>query len=152
MIYGLKKNLNDYIGLNRNLDKAIEYINNHRIDLLPNGKTEIFGEDVYVNVVESELLDSLDGLFEFHKKYLDLHIDIDGMEKILFSERNKLSVSHDYENDGDYALGDGDTVAECTIDQDHFCICMLDEPHKPCVKNAVTGKVKKAIFKIKVDM
>ena len=151
MIYGLIEELSNYKGLSNNLDKVIDFIGDNDINMLPLGRTDISGDDIYVNVVESDLSDPLDVQFEFHKKYLDLHIDIVGRERILFSDKNIFTIEHEYEEDADYSLGEGSTIAECIIDKNHFCICLINEPHKPCVKITSENKTKKAIFKIRTD-
>ncbi|MTM35655.1 DUF386 family protein, partial [Turicibacter sanguinis] len=49
MIIGKLKDLPRYKGLNQNLDTAIDFISNHDLSTLPLGKTEIDGNDVFIN-------------------------------------------------------------------------------------------------------
>lgn len=151
MIYDSIKSLSLYKGIYTNLDKAIDYILSEDISLLAIGRTEIDGDNVYVNVIEGNLTTEEDGVYEFHKEYLDLHIDLVGIERILLSNLNELSITKEYTNDGDNGLGNAKSTAACKIDDNHFCICMIDEPHMPCVKVGNDSKVKKAIFKIKIS-
>ena len=50
MIFDDLENLNQYYGLFDNLDKAIAYIDENGLDGLPDGRTDIDGDDVYVTV------------------------------------------------------------------------------------------------------
>ena len=54
MIFDRLENLNQYTGLFEHLDTAIDYIESHDLSLLPPGRTNIDGENVYVNVFELE--------------------------------------------------------------------------------------------------
>lgn len=52
MLYDRLDNLEQYTGLFENLDTCIEWIMENGLDDLPMGRTEIQGEDIYVNVME----------------------------------------------------------------------------------------------------
>ena len=83
MICDALEHLNRYRGLHRNLDTAIDYLTAYHVarDLydLPLGRTEVDGENVFINVMEADL--SPDSTrFEYHKKYADLQIDLTGGE------------------------------------------------------------------------
>ena len=84
MIYGSLKTIEKYKGINELLDTAIDFIVNNKLDQLPNGRTEINGDLIYVNVVDSKLISEDEGQYEYHESYIDIHVDIDGSEKILF--------------------------------------------------------------------
>lgn len=150
MIYDIINNIEVYKGLYKNLDITIDYILSHDLRELALGKTYICGDDIYVNIVESDLKAESDGVYEIHKKYLDLHIDIEGTEQILWCDYLIDNVLHSYDIDSDYELLNGNAISNCLIDNNHFVICMLEESHMPCVLNKNCNKVKKAIFKIKV--
>ena len=51
MVYDTLENLSQYTGMFDHLDTAIEFIQNHDLNDLPLGKTEIDGENVFVNVI-----------------------------------------------------------------------------------------------------
>ena len=152
MIYGNVNSLELYKGIYPNLDKAIDFIIKNDLGSLTDGRNEIDGDELFINVVTPDLIPADEGIYEYHRKYLDLHIDIEGSEKVLFTALNTFDITHEYEDEGDYALGDGKALAECNVDSSHFCICMLEEPHKPCCQIGETsGRIRKAIFKIKVS-
>ena len=77
------EHLNRYRGLHRNLDTAIDYLTAYHVahDLydLPLGRTEVDGENVFINVMEADLSPDSTRL-EYHKKYADLQIDLTGGE------------------------------------------------------------------------
>ena len=151
MIFDSLSNIEVYKGLYANLDEAVDFIKNGGLSKLKAGKNIIRGEDIYANIVEGKLIDEKDGVYETHRHYLDLHIDIKGNEKILFTDHAKENETRPYSEDGDYALQTGDATAECLPDENHFAICMIGEPHKPCVRRRPSDTtLLKVIFKIKV--
>lgn len=83
MICDALEHLNRYRGLHRNLDTAIDYLTAYHVahDLydLPLGRTEVDGENVFINVMEADLSPDSTRL-EYHKKYADLQIDLTGGE------------------------------------------------------------------------
>ena len=83
MICDALENLNRYRGLHKNLETAIDYLTAYHVahDLsdLPLGRTEVDGENVFINVMEAGLNPDSARL-EYHKKYADLQIDLTGGE------------------------------------------------------------------------
>ncbi len=151
MIYDHVDNLDTYRGLYENLDKAIDFLQKNDLSALPNGKNIVDGDELFINVTDGKLSGEDEGIYELHRHYLDLHIDITGSEKILFCDYADANVTHPYEENGDYALLTGEKTAECLLDKSHFAVCMLGEPHKPCVKTGESSSNHKAIFKIRVN-
>ncbi len=152
MVFDNIQNLKFYKGIYENLDTAIDYILNNDISKLRDGKNIIDGEKVYVNVINGSLSDGKETDFEYHKKYLDLHVDIDGEEIVKYStyEYSERDIIEEYREDGDYGLLKVKENCSCKISSQYFTICMLDEPHKPLVSPDGNTKVRKAIFKILV--
>jgi len=150
MIFDKIENLKKYKGLYEHLDAAVSYIENTDLSKLTTGKTVIDGENLYVNVVEGTLQPEENGVYEFHKQYLDLHIDIVGKERIVFTDLETAELVEEYNPDGDYGLRKGESQAECLIDNSSFCICMTEELHMPMMKVSECESIKKAIFKIKI--
>lgn len=149
MIYDEIANLNKYIQINKYIDDVIVFLSNNNLNELSLGKHEIIGDQVYVNIVESNLLEEQETVYELHHSYLDLHLDIDGEELIQFTPYCMENVQKEYDAEGDYELLTGKANLQCVLDNQHFSICMLGEPHMPCVKIGEKKTIKKAIFKIK---
>lgn len=82
MIYDLLVNIGNYRGMNRNLDKAIDYLMTADITALPMGRTEIDGDRVFLQVMEARTRELRDDSYELHRDYMDIQIDIEGCEVI----------------------------------------------------------------------
>lgn len=75
-----------------------------------------------------------------------------GQEDIVFSKYQNGEIIQEYQYKEDYGLLRGESIARCHIDSDHFVICMLDEPHMPCIfaQKQQPVSIEKIIVKIAV--
>ena len=80
MIYDLLTNIGNYRGMNRNLDKAIDYLMASDINTLPLGKTVIDGDRVFLQVMEARTRQLTDESYEVHRDYMDIHFDSKAIE------------------------------------------------------------------------
>lgn len=151
MIFDAVTNLRRYKGIYTNLDIAINYLLEHDLSKIDIGQYDIVNKNVYMNVTNSKLQVEKESFFELHQRYLDLHIDILGRERVLFAQYLEENLVKQYDKETDYALMRGKANVSCELDQEHFLICMLREPHLPCIKIDNEEYVKKAVLKIAID-
>ena len=140
MICDALEHLNRYRGLHRNLDTAIDYLTAYHVahDLsdLPLGRTEVDGENVFINVMEADLSPDSTRL-EYHKKYADLQIDLTGGEGWGYTT---LPGEESGEFTGCGTLGEGG-----------FVRCSPGELHKPGVARPGCAHVRKVVIKIRME-
>ena len=149
MIIDLRKNSIHYKGMNKNLDTAINFIANTRLDHLPAGKTVIDGENVFVNVGTAFTTQIEDCNFETHSKYLDIHMVIIGFERFAVCQQ-ELTLLQPYDDEKDLALFSGEITAEAILNDKNFIICLTEEAHLPGLSSTLENQsVKKAVFKVK---
>ena len=55
MICDTLDQLHLYKGFHKNLDTAIEFLAAHPLDTLPLGRTEVDGDEVFINVMDADL-------------------------------------------------------------------------------------------------
>ena len=55
MICDTLDQLHLYKGLHKNLNTAIEFLAAHPLDTLPLGRTEVDGDEVFINVMDADL-------------------------------------------------------------------------------------------------
>ena len=89
MIFDDLKNITFYKGIHPNLDKAIDYLYQHRKDSFELGKYEIDGDKVFLVVQENVLNQAENDQFEHHKNYADLHLLVEGHEYSSYGSRIK---------------------------------------------------------------
>lgn len=151
MIYGEIKDLNQYKGISKNLDKAIEYILNEEYKKGIPGKNIIDGDNLYFNYPDCAVTKEVkEGFFEGHKKYIDIHIVISGEENLGYTPRSEVKVKKEYDSEGDYELYEGTLKNIFHVTEDRFIMFFPDEPHMALLKVEEIKKITKVIFKVLV--
>lgn len=150
MIYDKLANIGRYKGMHANLDKAIAYIYEKKYLINHVGKNEILGEELYFNCPDSPTTKVLSfGKLEAHKKYIDIHIVIEGKETIAYTDISKCENIEDYNEADDYYLMDGKFDTKFLMDNTNFYIVFPDEPHLAVLaSDDEPMKIKKVIFKV----
>lgn len=148
MVYDILENLEQYTGLFENLDTAIQYLCEVDPDTLPLGRTDIDGENVYLTLTECDARPSEEGLFETHSDYMDIHIDLEGVE-IFETALGELEEVEAYDVQKDAALYKADLSSACVLGPGRFLIAMTEEPHKPAVASAEGTHLKKMVVKVR---
>ncbi|MBR5579064.1 MAG: YhcH/YjgK/YiaL family protein [Lachnospiraceae bacterium] len=149
MIYDKLSNLNNYKGISKNLDKAIQFISSNDLNKLPLGKTSVDGDLVYINVMETKAQPLEERRYEVHKNYMDIQIDLVGTERIDTGDCHNVTLE-DYNQESDAAFADSEFVASCIVGPGNFVICMAREPHKPNIQVTEDTYLKKAVCKVHI--
>lgn len=149
MIYDLIANTGIYKGLSKNLDTALDFLNEDK-NILETGRLVIDEEKVFANIVTAETKPQENCFFEFHKKYIDIHFIIEGEEKILVSSINELETTSEYNEKDDYGLQKGVPEIEILMKKGRFCIVYPDDSHMPLVMTQVKKTIKKGIIKVMI--
>ena len=115
----------------------------------PNGKYP-FGEDCFVNVMDSSLKPREENRAEAHNQYIDVQCLIDGDERIYYKDRATLTALTEYSAEKDvifYAYEDAEVVDFTTGE----CVILdTNEAHQPgCSVGGVPSVAKKAVMKVR---
>ena len=148
MIYDTIQNATLYKGMSPNLDTAIDFILTHDLEALPLGRTEIDGDNVFLNKMEAQTLPASEKFFEMHKRYMDIQIDIRGSECIETGEIRGFECA-DFSEEKDVGFGDCRTVAFCVLTPGCFTVCMAGEPHKPGIAVEDDRNLVKCVLKVR---
>ena len=150
MIYGEIKDLHCYKGISKAFDTAIDYILSGKYKEGNIGKNLVDGDVVYFNMPDApKTKDEKEGFLEGHKKYIDIHLVLEGKENIGYVPNSKVVVSKEYDSEGDYEIYKGDVETFLTLDNTKFLALFPEEPHMALVKVGEEPQtIKKVIFKI----
>lgn len=149
MIYDKLINMSSYKGMNKNLDTAIDFILSHDLNELPMGKTVVDGDNVYINVMDAKAQPVEDRAYEIHKNYMDIQMDLVGVERIDTGDCTRMNCD-EYNEEKDVAKVTAEDLAECIIGPENFIICMPNEPHKPNIAVTEDVVLKKAVCKVHI--
>jgi biofilm protein TabA len=141
MIIDHISNIEQYLKLNPYFEKAFAFLKSN-LSALNIGKQEIDGDKVFAFVVESE--NSQNNQFEAHRKYIDIHFTLEGVDKLAW---RTLDIKKGYNEGDDVLLFKGDPKVVVEIPEQHFCICFPKDAHIPLYN---TRKVKKMIIKVAI--
>ncbi len=151
MIYGEIKDIKKYKGLSKNLDMAIEYIASGKYKKCEIGRNVLDGDKVFFNCNENIMTKEKNDLVEYHKRYADIHIILEGEEIIGYSDFQKSVETQAYDEEKDYAFMKGEIKTETYMDKDKFAIIFPYEPHMATFKVGEIKTVKKIVFKVEIE-
>ncbi len=137
-------NLNE----NPHYQEALDYIKKHDLNKLENGKHVIDGDNLYVNIVDSDMKTSEAARLEVHDKYIDIQIPLSKGESYGVKPRSECrEADGEYNPEKDilfYKDKDWKTVSAQPGEAVTFA---PDTAHAPLIGE---GRIHKAIFKVKV--
>ena len=145
MIFDKVENASRYMGTNPYLDEALTYMMTQDLNALPVGKTEINGDKVFITIQEADLKPADNDVYEYHKNYLDVQLDLEGTERFLFGF-DTGEVDRGYVED--IGFHHCEESVSCIMGPGRFVICEKEEFHKPNVDAGLGGHVRKAVFKV----
>ena len=114
------------------------------------GKFTMNEEAVFGIGLEYYTKEASEGLWEAHKKYLDVHLILEGEEEIHISDIVHCSATMAFDYENDYQLFDASMEQEVTLKKGDFLALYPNEVHKTGVKVTETVGVKKVVFKIEI--
>ena len=150
MIYDKICNIDNYLGLNKNIDSALLFIKNNDLKSLPKGKTVIDGDNVFVNHFSYDTVkEDANTLFENHMKYIDLHFILSGEEIIAVSFAENLKEVEKISSE-DSVIYRGESDMRFPMTKETFLMVYPGEAHLPKLVYKSRSKIDKLVFKIKI--
>lgn len=111
------------------------------------GTHEIDGDNLWVNIVETDLRPASVARLEAHDKYIDLQVPLSGDEYFGVKPRKECGEAKDINAGNDIMFFDDPVTETVHVKAGDSITFAPDTAHAPLIG---TGRIKKAIFKIKV--
>ena len=137
-----------YHKLDSGIRKALEYLYTTDFQNMETGRHDIDGESIFALVNDYKTKPVSDGLFEAHRKYIDVQFVASGSELIGYAPLSSQTVTTPYSEEHDYALFKGD-ASYVRLNQGMFAIFFPEDLHMPGV-DEVSSDVRKVVVKVKV--
>lgn len=149
MVVDNLKNSLIYEGVHDSFKECFEFIKNIKLADLEPGRYEINGENAFALVQSYNTKSLNEGIYEAHKKYIDIQYIISGEEQIGYSNLKNLEVNTPYKEEADAALlkGNGNLL---TLRAGDFAIFFPEDAHMPGISLVESSLVKKLVLKIKL--
>ncbi|MBN3490731.1 YhcH/YjgK/YiaL family protein [Acholeplasma equirhinis] len=153
MIVDHISNLKKYVSLNPNIKTVVEFMLKTDLKSLPNGKTVIEGDEVYV-LRESYDPRPLDQCyFEGHKNYADIQLVLSGKEALGYHHKGDLKgikITSPYDALKDVEKYEIEDFTKVILEDSMFALVNPEDLHMPKLKLQDSRFVEKVVFKIKV--
>ena len=104
------------------MERLFDYLRTHDLRQMPAGRITIEGDDLFINLGVSQLRTREEQKLETHKRYIDVHLPLDGTEIIGWRPL-------------------------ATTTPDEFCVMGPGDAHAPIIGE---GSLLKAVAKIRV--
>ena len=135
MVHGTLAESERYEALHPRFGKAFAFLRSHDLSKLPLGRNEIYGDDVYANVMDVTLATwDPDAKLEIHRKYFDIHVPISGDELDGFVRDTEHAKSADFNVADDYVLFQNPKMAKVAVRKGEFVVfypkCGAHAPNK----------------------
>ena len=149
MIYARNTDALNYRGIHPNLDRALERITPEFLASVGYERMEIQGAGLYVTRFTYETIPDEESFFEAHLRYLDIHIMVDGSERVEIAPPETLTPLEQNEA-GDFYAYRGEGRYKLTLAPGDFLVVFPGDAHK--IKMCADGPdtVTKVVFKVRV--
>ena len=148
MIYAPLSEMRRYEAVHPLMAKAIAALESFAKNPPENGRNEIEGELLFANV-QTYSPKPERGLFEAHRKYIDLQFLLDGEEEIDVEDLSRTAVHTAYDPASDYEAHTSAAYTTLRMKKFDCAVLFPEDVHRPGVKT-VSDTVRKIVVKIAV--
>ena len=135
-----------YESLHPLFKQAFDYIKANDLSKVEPGRVELDGANLFINVVDTQLLSPLEQKLEVHRKYIDIHVPLTQAELIGYKHISFLGESEaPFNENDDYALYSDPHVCWTLVKPGEFLIVYPEDAHAPLVGK---GAQRKLIVKV----
>ena len=151
MIYAKNQEALAYRGIHPNLDLALEHITPEFLASLRDGqRVELQGDQVYCPRFTYETIPQEESFFEAHRRYLDIHIMVEGEERVDMNRPEDLKLTDAQEGNDFYAY-QGESWRSAVLKPGEFLVVFPGDAHRIKVQVDGPKTVSKAVFKVCID-
>ena len=138
---------NAYRGIHPRLDGVLDRLNEAFLATVGPETMELEGDKLYVTRFTYETLPREETFFEAHKWYLDVHLMVQGEERVELASPGGLTL---FEHQGDFYAYRGEAEQSLVLRPGSFLVVFPEDAHR--IKIQVNGPetVSKVVFKVLV--
>lgn len=151
MIYAKNADALAYRGIHPSLDLALEHITPEFLAALrDNQRVELNGDLVYCTRFTYETIPQEESFFEAHRRYLDIHIMVEGEERVDVNRPEDLKLT-DAQAGNDFYAYQGESWHSTVLKPGEFLVVFPGDAHRIKVQVDGPKTVSKAVFKVCID-
>lgn len=134
--------------LHPDFKSVFDFIKSHDLLNAPLERITLDGDRLFINNVAPECVPQEQQPLEAHRDYLDIHILLEGKERIGWKSLNACATpSQSYDKEGDYMLFAEPASTYVDLQPGDFVIVYPEDAHAPLIGE---GKVRKLIVKARI--
>ena len=148
MVLDSLNNTARYAGLHPLFQRAFDFIQSTDFNQLEDGRIELEGERLFVNVCSLVGKPKEEGVLETHTRYIDMQLPRQGIEKIGWKPTSELQEpTQPYNEQDDIAFFADRPTAYSKIRPGQFAIYFPEDAHAPGIGKT---SIRKVIVKVEV--
>ena len=134
-----------YRGIHPRLDRVLALLTPDGLAGLGTERRELEGGALYVTRFDYETLPREQTFFESHLRYLDVHVMLEGVERVELAHPASLSL---LEQSGDFLGWRGEAEQSVLLRPGDFLVVFPGDAHRLKIAVGAPAAVSKAVFKI----
>ena len=138
-----------YRGIHPNLDLALEHITPEFLARVGSERVELKGGEVYATRFTYETIPAEESFFEAHRKYLDIHLMVQGSEGVEIASPEALAEFDRVEANDFYAYR-GEGTYRMVLSPGDFLVVFPGDAHRIKMRVGNPETVSKVVFKVKI--
>ena len=147
MIYDKLSNLKKYSFANEDLAEAVDFISGLDLETIETGYSKDFGNfKVSVSEYMSKHLNQ--SKYEMHRKAIDIHIVIKGVEYMECVECNEVNIDEPYDEVRECALGTAENNCSIRLKPKAFVIFFPWDAHLVGAHEHTSQQIRKLVAKV----
>lgn len=128
--------------------EALKYIEDNDLSELENGKHYIDGDNLFVNIVDSQMKTPEQARLEVHDKYIDIQVPLSKAESFGVKPRREcVEPDGEFNEEKDILFYKDKDWTTVTVELGQAITFDPDTAHAPLIGE---GEIHKAIFKVRV--
>ena len=129
--------------------KLFDYVKTHDLTKVPAGRIVLQGEELFINVDDATLRSREEQKLEVHRRYIDVHFPLSGVETVGWCSLETLTEASDalFDAEKDFALYTVPASSYFEVQPGSFYIVWPEDAHAPIIGE---GRLRKAIAKVQV--
>lgn len=138
-----------YYSLHPRMEQLWDYVCTHDLLHAPAGRIDIDGDNLFINVSETELRPLEQQKLEVHRRYIDVQIPLSASETVGWKPLSDMTTESEqpFDEENDFALYDERAQVYLNVHPGQFYIMFPEDAHGPVIGQ---GQIKKLIGKIRI--
>ena len=131
-------------------DKVFTFLKNTDLNVLPEGKHILDGDNLYISLSEAPTKDFEATRWEAHKKYIDIQYVIKGKEKMGVVDVSRITPTEPFNETKDvgFYTAPENEATYYEANPGAYLIFFPGDAHRPCIKTGGCDVTRKLVVKI----